>query len=174
MEGLEACSLCSQRVWLALAVLIFSYFITDLTEAALYRPIVHALGIHRSAQNTLGRNTYGTLMVVRLLWDGSVWLVLCKVLAQSPLSLPLCPKRLVRYTVIGLGTGLTVMLFAMLGIWAVRSATVGASGQSVPSAFGNGIGWLILDFSGALGEELGEGQACSLWRNDCLAGGGRC
>ncbi len=154
MKSLEASSLRSQRVWLACAVVIFAYFMTDRVEAALYRPLVHALGLRHSAQDTLGRSTYGTLMLVRLFWNGLVWLVLCKVLAQRPLSFPLGRKRLVRNTMIGLGTGVAVMLLAMLGIWGLRCATVGASGQSISSAAGNGFGWIVLDYAGALGEEL--------------------
>jgi membrane protease YdiL (CAAX protease family) len=154
MGGWEAGSLRSPRLWLALAVVILAYFITDPTEAALYHPLVHALGLHRSAQNTLGKGTYGLLMVVRLFWNGLVWLTLCKVLAQPLVSFPLCRKRLLRYTMIGLVTGLGVMLSAMLGIWLLRSATVGVSEQTIWSAIGNGCSWLALDFAGALGEEL--------------------
>ena len=154
MEGLEASSLRSPRVWLALALVLIAYFITDRTEALLYRPLVHALGLHRSAQNTLGRSSYGVLMLVRLSWDCLLWLAVCTVVAQSPLNFPLGRKRLGRYTVMGLGTGVAVMLSAMLGIWGLRCATVGATGQPVWSAVGNGFGWIVLDYVGALGEEL--------------------
>ena len=150
----DARSLRSPRLLVALTVVILAYFITDPMEAALYRPLVHLLGLHRSAQNTLGRGTYGVLMAVRLFWNGLVWLTLCRVLAQTPVSFPLCRKRLLRYMMIGLGTGLIVMLSAILGIWLLRSATMGVSGQSVWSAIGNGCNWLALDFAGALGEEL--------------------
>ena len=154
MGGLEARSLRSPRLWLALGVVVLAYFITDPMEAALYHPFVHALGLHRSAQGTLGRGTYGVLMVVRLFWNGLVWFTLCKVLSRSLVSFPLGQERLLRYMMMGLGTGLAVMFSAMLGIWLLVSATVEGAGQTVWSAIGNGCGWMALDFMGALGEEL--------------------
>jgi hypothetical protein len=63
-------------------------------------------------------------------------------------------KKMLRYVLLGFATGLTVMLAAMLGILALKSATVSAPEQSWTSALGNGFKWVLLDFLGALGEEI--------------------
>jgi uncharacterized protein len=67
---------------------------------------------------------------------------------------PMRGKRKLRYVLLGFATGLTVMLAAMLGILALKSATVSASGQSWASALENGFKWIFLDFLGAMGEEI--------------------
>jgi uncharacterized protein len=142
------------RAWAALCIVIVAYLLTDVCESALYHTLVHALGLHRSAPNTLGEATYGALMLVRLIWNGALWFAVCTALARSPKDFPVRDKQILRGVLLGFATGLIVMLAAMLSIVALNSATVSVSGQSWTSALGNGFNWIFLDFLGALGEEI--------------------
>ena len=93
-------------------------------------------------------------MLVRLLWDLLLWAGVCGLLRLSLIGFPLCDRKWLRHLFIGLATGLFVMLATMLGIWALRSASVSPSGQTFSAALGNGSWWLVLDLVGALGEEI--------------------
>jgi hypothetical protein len=75
---------------------------------------------------------------------------------------------------IGRSPGLVVMLCAISGIWLLRSATVGLSGQSVWSAFSNGCDWLALDLAAGFGKISGDAPSFFLYRSDYSAGGRRC
>jgi CAAX protease family protein len=142
------------RAYAALLIVIVAYFLSDTCETTLYHVLVHTFGPHRSAPNTLGEATYGTLMVVRLVWNGTLWLAVCATLRRSPGDFPMGGQKIFRYVLLGFVTGLTVMLAAMLGILALKSAAVSAPQQSWTSSLENGFKWVLLDFLGALGEEI--------------------
>ena len=93
-------------------------------------------------------------MFVRLVWDAGLWIAICLLLGRSPLCFPMSDKQFKRHISIGLITGVAVMLTTMLGIWLVGSAGVSLSGQTLGLAVRNGSSWLLLDFLGALGEEI--------------------
>ena len=93
-------------------------------------------------------------MFVRLAWDAGIWVAICSVLGRSPLCFPIRDERYKRHILIGLVTGVAVMIATMLAIWLVGSAGVSLSGQTLGSASRNGSSWLLLDFLGALGEEI--------------------
>ncbi len=69
-------------------------------------------------------------------------------------AFPITGPRPLRLVCFGLLTGLFAMLVVMLAIWKLGDASVVLSGQSIFSAFRNGLSWLALDALGALGEEL--------------------
>ena len=154
MGKLNRNELRSPRVGVALAFVISAYFLKDPVEARMYHPLAHALSLHPSLPDALGEGTYGTLMLVRLICNGCIWVAVSAALGHSPASFPLAGKRMLRYTAIGLGTGLAVMLATIVGIWVLRCASVEPSGQTLISAVGNGFKWIVLDGVGALGEEV--------------------
>ena len=93
-------------------------------------------------------------MLVRLLWNGGLWVGLCAILRNRPLDFPIRGKGALRYALLGFATGLAVMLVAMVTMWSLKSATVTSSGQTLASALKNGATWIVLDLVGALGEEI--------------------
>lgn len=144
----------SPRTWTALGIVVVALFLTDPAESAPYHALARGLGLHSSPPATLGRATYGTLMLVRLLWNGGLWIAVCATLSQSVTGFPFGGRRALRFGLTGLTIGLAVMLATLLSIWGLRAASVAPSGQTVLSAFGNGFVWLVLDFVGSLGEEI--------------------
>ena len=150
----ETTSRHSPRSWLALGLIAVSYFLAKPFEAAVYHLLAHSLGVHGSAPDTLGQAFFGTDMLVRLIWDSILWVSVCAALGHSPTGFPLRDKQTSRHLLIGLATGWIVMLATMLGIWALRAATVSTSGQGFNEICRNGFHWLLLDGMGALGEEL--------------------
>jgi uncharacterized protein len=142
------------RIWGALGIVAIAYFLTSPVELSIYHWLFHAIGLRTSSPNTLGRATYGTLMLVRLLLNSGLWIAVCAMLNQSAEAFPISDRQWFQHTLIGLATGLIVMLVTILGIWGLQSAIVTSSGQTLTGSFGNGIGWLLLDFAGALGEEI--------------------
>lgn len=144
----------SWRAWAVLALVVAAFFLEDAFESALYHPIALAFGVQRTAPNTLGRASYGIEMFVRFLWFSGLWTAVCATLGRSARSFPLRDKRLFRHLMIGLATGLAVMLATMLGIWGIGAASVSQSGQSFAASLLNGTSWLFLDLLGAFGEEL--------------------
>jgi membrane protease YdiL (CAAX protease family) len=137
-----------------LALVVAAFFLEDSFDSALYHPIALAFGVHRTAPNTLGRASYGIEMLVRLLWFSGLWTAVCATLGRSARNFPLRDKRLFRHLMIGLATGLAVMLATMLGIWGIGAASVSQSGHSFAASLLNGTSWLFLDLLGAFGEEL--------------------
>jgi uncharacterized protein len=168
----------SLRAWMALAILVLAYFIADPFELTLYHGGYHVLHLHSSAPNTLGKATFGVLMLVRLLWNGILWVALCAAMGADPVGFPIRGKRMFHYVALGFATGFAVMFLTMVTIWGVGAATVSLSRQSFLSLINNGVSWLVLDFLGALGEEL-YGRAIVLivaarflgWRGAVLVSG---
>ena len=140
--------------WSAVILVATANFLEGRGESILYPPLAHIFHVRRSAPLTLGQRSFGAEMLVRLLWDLLLWGGVCALLRRDPFSFPFRDRAWVRSLMVGLGTGLLVMLATVLGIWALRSASIFPSGQSNASAFGNGFTWLSLDLVGALGEEI--------------------
>ncbi|WP_128912212.1 CPBP family intramembrane glutamic endopeptidase [Granulicella sibirica] len=166
------------RAWCAILLLAVSTYLEAPISNSVFRPIVHAFGIHHPPADTLGQGSYGTQMLIRLLWDLLLWAGVCMLLGRRLTGFPFRDRKWFLHLLLGLATGLSVMLATMLGIWGLGSASVASSGQSFASALGNGSCWLVLDFIGALGEEI-LGRAVILttaerflgWRGAILVSG---
>ncbi|WP_049789242.1 CPBP family intramembrane glutamic endopeptidase [Granulicella tundricola] len=161
-----------------MAIVVAAYFIAGPIELFIFHSLTHAFNLRSGSPNTLIKSRYGTLMLVRLLLNSVLWVAVCKMLNRSAIAFPLNRRRFLRHTLVGLATGLAVMLATMFSIWGLEAAVVTRSGQTLASACGNGFAWLILDFVGALGEEL-YGRAIVLvvaerflgWRGAVLVSG---
>ncbi len=166
------------RAWCAVLLLVISTRFEDRFENLFYHPLAHIFRIHQPPPGTLGQGSYGTQMLVRLLWDLLLWAGVCALLRRSVAGFPFHDQTWLRRLSVGLATGLVVMLATMLGIWGLGSAGVSPSAQTFTAALGNGSRWLLLDFVGALGEEI-FGRAIILttaerflgWRGAVLVSG---
>ena len=142
------------RAWCAVLLLVVGTYYEPTFDVFLYFPLAHAFHVHRHAPNTLGQGSYGTQMLIRLLWDLLLWAGICVLLRQSINGFPFRDRMASRHLLIGLATGLVVMVATLLGIWGLGSASVSFSGQPMATALANGTWWLILDFIGALDKEI--------------------
>lgn len=123
-------------------------------EGLLFRPLAHAFHIHRPGPATLGQGSYGTLMLIRLLWDLLLWVGVCFFLKHPVTGFPIRAQRWARLLTTGLAIGALCHADYDTGHLALGSASIAPSGQTIAGALGNGSWWLVLDFLGALGEEI--------------------
>jgi membrane protease YdiL (CAAX protease family) len=144
----------SWRIWLALAIVVAAYFLLAPVELAFYHLLIHTFALRRSPPDTLGKATYGALMLARLVLNTCLWRAICIALDRSATAFPIREKRACLIALTGLETGLTVMFGTIVMIWGLHSASVSTTKQTLIAVLANGFGWLLLDFVGALGEEL--------------------
>ena len=164
--------------WCAVLLLVIGTYLEAPFNNLLFRPLAHAFRIRRPPLNTLGQGSYGMQMLIRLLWDLLLWVGVCMLLRRSLTGFPFRDRKWFRFLSLGLATGFFVMLATILGIWGLGSASVSPSGQTFATALDNGSWWLVLDFIGALGEEI-LGRAVILttaerflgWRGAVLVSG---
>ncbi len=159
----------SSRAWLALAIMVTAYFLTDPVEDRLFFPLLRLSGVHVIANGTVPLVPYGIRIVVRLLWNTALVLAVCLVLGRSPTGFPLRERQAGRRVALGWVVGLAVMVAAILGIVATGDAAATSSRQSLASAALYGSGWLGFDLLGAMGEEL-YGRAAVLLVAESLLG----
>jgi membrane protease YdiL (CAAX protease family) len=154
MSGFPVDGVQPLRRWLALFFLVAAFFAFDPVERAIHRPIAHALDLHMIVQGAMVLQSYAVLMIVRLLLDLLVVACVCLILGHRLQGFPLVGPKAARLTLVGLATGLVVMIGAILGIVATGNADLILSTQSAGSALTHGAGWLLSDLLGATGEEL--------------------
>lgn len=144
----------SARDWLSLGFFVVTYLAFDPVEAAIHRPIAHALGLHLIRDGSMAPLPYATLMMVRLILDLAVVAAILAIQRRCFDEFPIVGPAMRRMTLNGLATGVLVMVVAILAILLVGSATVRLSDQSLWSGLTYGGGWLAFDFLGAAGEEM--------------------
>ncbi|GAB2539459.1 CPBP family intramembrane glutamic endopeptidase [Rhodanobacter koreensis] len=154
MRGIVSKGLGSPRAWCALAILVCAYFLQDPVESKVMAPLSHAANLHMIKDGAMSLQAYAALMLVRLGWNALLVGVVWAALGRPFDGFPINDTRAVRHLVIGLAIGLSVMAAAILVIVAMNDASVSFGSQSDVSAMKFGVGWLLADLVGALGEEL--------------------
>ncbi|MBE7219819.1 MAG: CPBP family intramembrane metalloprotease [Caulobacteraceae bacterium] len=168
----------SPSCWLALLLLASAWFWLPALEDVVYAPLAHALGSHMIVRGELSLSGYAALMVVRASLDFVLLAAIMMLLRRSVFAFPLRDRRFTTRLLLGLITGLVVMIAAILAIVGCGAARVAASAQPAWSAVAHGLGWMVFDLLGAAGEEMyGRGAVLLVaaaflgWRGALLVSG---
>ncbi len=142
------------RSCLAALFLAAVYVAFDPVERVIYRSAARALGLRMIVHGEMGLLPYAMLMIVRLALDLLVVAAVFAILRRRLPGFPLLGPNMTRLTLVGLATGLAVMIGAILAIVATGGATAAISAQPAELAALHGAGWLVFQYVGATGEEL--------------------
>lgn len=144
----------SLRAWLALAVLVAAWFLEDPVQAWLYAPLKHVGHLRMHEDGAMSVVPYGALMLVRLAWNAALVCLVWLALRRPQGSFPVKDAHRTRHLAIGLAIGIAVMGACIGAIIALGNADVAVHPQTLVSAVGHLIGWLVFGMIGAAGEEL--------------------
>lgn len=152
MDGLSRWR--SPRGWIAIAILVAAWFAETPVEGAIEHPVARVFGLHMVQHGAMQAAPYGLLMIIRLAWQIGVAALICAALGRSLWAFPVRGRGSLAHLAQGGVIGLAVMVAAILGIIGLGAAHAGLASQSIGSALGHGVGWLVFDLIGATGEEL--------------------